>query len=274
MIKLIWHCFDRKVKRISRYHYWMSVLILFLMFYALDIGSFCLWKMYGMGKFLPILLCFINFFQVICLFILTLKRFHDAGYTIWRLIIYTMLSIVIVGILLILIVTIRKSEQVNIWGEPEKNVHRISVRSKAAICAIAVFLVSGTIFFYLEFFTGHVRSAEIHLNQSEKYSQEELSEAVSALKKEYFLKMWGGELQSIAYREWIDYGLTEEIKEEMGIGGEEEVIVLEAKSIVNYDSISLFSDTLVKGAKDDAEWVLARNKNNGKWRVVGTLGGG
>lgn len=156
----------------------------------------------------------------------------------------------------------------------DRNVGRGNVRGKAAICAIAVFLVFSAIFAYLEFFTGNVRNVEVYLNQSEKYSQEELSEAVAALKKEYFLKMWGGELQRIAYREWIDYGLTEEIKEEMGIGGEDEVIVLEAKSIVNYDSIPLFSVTLVKGAKDDAEWVLARNRKNGRWRVVGTLGGG
>ncbi len=167
-----------------------------------------------------------------------------------------------------------KSAGVNVGEEQEENSCRISARGKAAICVIAVFLVFGIIFFYLEFFTGHVRNAEIHLNQSEKYSQEELLEAVAALKNEYFLKMWGSELQSIAYREWIDYGLTEEIKEEMGIGGEEEVIILEAKSTVKYDSPILSSGILVKGAKDDIEWALARNRKNGKWRVAGPLGDG
>lgn len=274
MIKLVCHCFDRKVKRISRYHYWMSVIILLLMFYAFDIGFLCLWKIFGIGGFLSMAFYLVKIFQFCGLFLLSVKRFHDVGCTICRLIIYTVLSVAIIGIILVFITTLRKSEQENIWGEPEESCCRINVRDKALLCFLIVFLIFGTIFSYLEFFTGNVRNVEVYLNQSEKYSQEELSEAVAALKKEYFLKMWGGELQRIAYREWIDYGLTEEIKEEMGIGGEDEVIVLEAKSIVNYDSIPLFSVTLVKGAKDDAEWVLARNRKNGRWRVVGTLGGG
>lgn len=156
----------------------------------------------------------------------------------------------------------------------DRNVSRINVRGKAAICATAIFLVFSTIFIYLEFFTGHVGNVEVHFNQSEKYSQEELSEAVAALKKEYFLKMWGSELQEITYREWIDFGLTENMKAEMGIGKEDDFIVLQAQSIVKYDSYPLFSGTAVKGAKDDIEWALARNRKNGKWRVVGDLGGG
>ncbi len=156
----------------------------------------------------------------------------------------------------------------------DRNVSSGNVRGKAAICAIAVFLVFGMIFAYLEFFTGHVGNAEVYLNQSEKYSQEELSEAVAALKKEYFLKMWGSELQEVTYREWIDYGLTEEEKEEVGIGKEDDFIVLEAQSIVKHDSYPMFSNTAVKGGKDDIEWALVRNRKNGKWRVAGALGGG
>ena len=86
--------------------------------------------------------------------------------------------------------------------------------------------------------------------------------------------MWGSELQEITYREWIDFGLTEEMKAEMGIGKEDDFIVLEAQSIVKYDSYPLFSGIAVKGGKDDIEWALTRNRKNGKWRVAGALGGG
>lgn len=152
--------------------------------------------------------------------------------------------------------------------------NRISVRGKAAICAAVVFVVFGAVFIYLEFFTGHVRDAEVRLNQSAKYSQEELTAAVDALKKELFLKMWGCDLQEVAYREWIDRDVTEDERKEMAIGEKEEYIILETRSVVRHDFCPWLSGSLEEGAKDDLEWVLVRNKDNGKWRVAGSLGGG
>lgn len=65
----------------------------------------------------------------------------------------------------------------------------------------------------MEFFTGHVWNDRIRLNGSEKYSQEELSEAADTLKGEIFWKMGGRKLQEVAYREWIDNSHIEEEKD-------------------------------------------------------------
>ncbi len=151
---------------------------------------------------------------------------------------------------------------------------KLSRAGKAALCLLGVFIIAGTVLFYLEFFTGHVWNAKVRLNESEKYSQEELSAAVDELKKELFWKMWGCELQEIAYREWIDYGFTKDEQLEAGIGEGEDIIILETRSVVEHDFLPFFSGVLVKGTKDDMEWALARNKKNGKWRVAGALGGG
>lgn len=159
-------------------------------------------------------------------------------------------------------------------GKSDESGGRISGAGKATLCALAVFLFFGMVMIYVEFFTGHVWNARIRLNESEKYSQEELSEAVATLKRELFWKMGGCKLQEVAYREWIDNSLTEEEQKEMGIGKEEGFIILETKSVVKYDFRPLFSGSMVKGEKDDIEWALARNKKNGKWRVAGALGGG
>ena len=159
-------------------------------------------------------------------------------------------------------------------GKADESGGRISGAGIAVICALAVFLFFGMLIIYVEFFTGHVWDAKVRLNESEKYSQEELSEAVATLKRELFWKMGGCELQEVAYREWIDNSLTDEEKKEMGIGKEEDFIILETKSVVKHDFRPLFSGSVVKGTKDDMEWALARNKKNGKWRVAGALGGG
>ncbi len=156
----------------------------------------------------------------------------------------------------------------------EEHSGSMSVRGKAAVCALAMFLVFCTVFIYMEFFTGHVRNAKVRFNESEKYSQEELSEAVAALKRELFWKMWGCELQEVAYREWIDYNVSKEEQKEAGIGREEDFIILETKSVVTYDFCPLYSGSMVEGARDDMEWVLVRNKETGRWRVAGALGGG
>ncbi len=159
-------------------------------------------------------------------------------------------------------------------GKTDESGGRSRRAGKAAVYAVAVFLVFGMFFIYVEFFTGHVWDAKVRLNESEKYSQEELSEAVDTLKKELFWKMGGYEFQEVAYRKWIDKSLTEEKQKEMGIGEEEDVVILETKSAVKRDFRPLFSGSVVKGEKDDMEWALARNKKNGKWRVAGALGGG
>lgn len=151
---------------------------------------------------------------------------------------------------------------------------RIGAGGKAALCAVAVFWVVGAVFIYLEFFTGHVSDAKVRLNQSVKYSQEELSAAVGTLKKELFLKMWGCDLLEVSYREWIDREVTEDDRKEMAIGENEEYIILETKSLARHDFRHWLSGSLVEEGIDDQEWVLVWNKENGKWRVAGSLGGG
>ncbi len=86
--------------------------------------------------------------------------------------------------------------------------------------------------------------------------------------------MWGCDLQEVSYREWIDREVTEDERKEMAIGENEEYIILETKSLARHDFRHWLSGSLVEEGIDDQEWVLVWNKENGKWRVAGSLGGG
>lgn len=274
MVKLLLHCFNRNVKRISRYHYWMAVCIVLFLFYALDLLLLWLFKISSMSEFmLPVFLGIIP--KACILFILCLKRFHDVGYSVSRLLLYTFLSLAIIGIVLIFIVTLKKSDQANAWGEAEGDNIRLNVQGRAVICTLAVLVVSGMVFSYLKFFAGNVRNAEVRLNESVKYSSEELTDAVDTLKRHLFFTMSGCELQKITYREWMESSLTESERVEAGIGQDDDYIILETQSVVKYDLLPGFSGgASFKGNKDDIRWLLVHNKKSGKWRVAGALGEG
>ena len=115
---MLLQCFKRDVTRICRVDYWVTYFLALIFFGLLDLGLFACWQSFEMDAILLGIFLGIKLFQIIYMYLVTLKRFHDAGYATWCLNVCVLLSLLVIGNFLILFVVINKSDGKNAWGEP------------------------------------------------------------------------------------------------------------------------------------------------------------
>ena len=169
---------------------------------------------------------------------------------------------------------LKRREKSNTGKAEYKSADKIFGRKKLIFAVTLLVIFAVLILLKLEFGTGRVRQAKLMLNESEIYSQKELMEAVDTLKKEFFWKMSGCELQAVSYKEWIPYRITSQDRKENNIGAEEEVIVLSVDYVQAGDFHSFFGYAPWIGNVEGENWLIARKNSGEPWRVAGILGEG
>lgn len=103
------------VKRIDRLYFWIAWITLMILEHMLLAFWFAVWQSYGFGVFF-FALAGLNVFLAVYRFLLSAKRFHDAGYSTWYLILCILLSFVVAGIGMWFMVAIKDSAPDNEWG--------------------------------------------------------------------------------------------------------------------------------------------------------------
>ncbi len=114
---MLLQCFRRDITRISRVDYCITWFSALLFFGLLDVLLFACWQTFEMDVFFLVIFLGIKLFQVIYMYLLTLKRFHDVGYAAWCLNVCVLLSLLVIGNFLILLVVTKESDGKNAWGE-------------------------------------------------------------------------------------------------------------------------------------------------------------
>ena len=114
---MLLQCFKRDITRISRVDYWVAWFSAVLFFGLLDVLLFACWQSFEMNVLFLAVFLGVKLFQAIYMYLLTLKRFHDAGYAAWCLNVCVLLSPLVIGNFMILFVAMKESDGKNAWGE-------------------------------------------------------------------------------------------------------------------------------------------------------------
>lgn len=112
-------CFSMNVRRITRFEFWCLFVLGIVMNIVAKVILFLMWQSFFPEKMnLPIVLfVVIDFVSGIYVYIIGLKRFHDAGRTTGFFVVCFVLSFVIVGCFILLYVFMQPSDKDNFWGE-------------------------------------------------------------------------------------------------------------------------------------------------------------
>lgn len=136
-----------------------------------------------------------------------------------------------------------------------------------SIISILLILILITLFF-LEFGTGHINNVTIKMDESERYSEEEIEEAADVLKYYFFLHMPGFELRELSYREENICPMAEELLKKGKIQNMDDFIVFESVHVKIHDYRGSAS---LNVEKTGYRWVLIRSGRTKSWEVDPSL---
>ena len=118
-ISMLKKCFSINVRRITRFEFWSLFALGVVINIVAKVMLFLIWQSFFPERMnLPIVLFMaIDLVSGIYVYIIGLKRFHDAGRTTGFFVVCFVLSFVIVGCFILLYVFMQPSDKDNFWGE-------------------------------------------------------------------------------------------------------------------------------------------------------------